>query len=190
MTQYTVLLVRSQNLAWDSVRRALEALSDVEIVGDVETAPEAVTLAHELAPDVIFISSDFVGLRSPEEEAVYWANDVLGTLTTTEMASELGLPALIIGLKRLSLLSRIVVFIDDQLERIPRDEFLTLYYLPVKGVLQWKDAQDVNRFRKLLLLVTAHLHPGMASSTLPATEEIIAEDGYGRRLNWLADDER
>jgi DNA-binding NarL/FixJ family response regulator len=53
MPTYTVLLVRSENLAWEGLRHALETMKDVRVVGDVHDADQALELVAQVQPDLV-----------------------------------------------------------------------------------------------------------------------------------------
>ncbi|HEY0991737.1 MAG TPA: response regulator, partial [Kofleriaceae bacterium] len=50
-----VLIVDDERLARNELRRMLEALADVEIVGEARNAAEAVELIARLAPDLVML---------------------------------------------------------------------------------------------------------------------------------------
>ena len=61
-----VLLVEDHALVRAAVRHALSAAPDIEVVGDVATAEEALAVVTDLRPDVILIDIDLPGMRGTE----------------------------------------------------------------------------------------------------------------------------
>ncbi len=64
-TPIRVLIADDQALVRSGFRLIVETRPDLEVVGEAETGTEAVTLAHELAPDVILMD-----VRMPELDGI------------------------------------------------------------------------------------------------------------------------
>jgi len=97
----TVLLVRSPGFGWDGLRRSLQNLPELEIVGDTRVAAEALALATQLHPSLILTGSRVDGQpvlpllriireRSPDSRLVV----IVGRETELEPAALLALRGL------------------------------------------------------------------------------------------------
>jgi DNA-binding NarL/FixJ family response regulator len=65
-TPLRILLVEDHGLVRAAVRQALDLAEDLEIVGDVATAEEALRAVPDLRPDVVLIDIDLPGMRGTE----------------------------------------------------------------------------------------------------------------------------
>jgi DNA-binding NarL/FixJ family response regulator len=61
-----VVLVEDHALVRAAVRHALSSATDIEVVGDVASAEEALELVPRLRPDVVIIDIDLPGMRGTE----------------------------------------------------------------------------------------------------------------------------
>lgn len=59
MVQHSVVLLRSEYIAWDGLRTALDGMSDVHVTGDIRDQNNAMQLVSELQPSLIVISASF-----------------------------------------------------------------------------------------------------------------------------------
>lgn len=66
MKPIRVLLVEDHALVRSAVRQALAAEPDIEVVGDVATAEDALAVVSDLSPDVALIDIDLPGMRGTE----------------------------------------------------------------------------------------------------------------------------
>ncbi len=123
MERHSMLLIRSENLAWGGLRQELEEMRDIRIVGDVRDAATGLRLAAELAPQVIVTGAAVRGSLPP-----------LG---------------LLMALRQQSPRSRIVLMADEPGEISPR-ELLTIQGLGVDCHLAWNEV-DPGRFHRCVL---------------------------------------
>lgn len=61
-----VALVEDHELVRAAVRHALDAASDIEVVGDAATAEEAVAMVAAERPDIVLVDIDLPGMRGTE----------------------------------------------------------------------------------------------------------------------------
>src|SRR5579872_3817779 len=60
---YRVLLVEDHKIMRDGIRALLDRSSEFNVVGDVETGPEAVQLCAETRPDIVLMDIGLPGLN-------------------------------------------------------------------------------------------------------------------------------
>jgi DNA-binding NarL/FixJ family response regulator len=64
MQRRTVLLITSPEMGWAELHAALRTLEDVQVVGEVTTAHQAIELASRLRPDVILSAARVDGVSA------------------------------------------------------------------------------------------------------------------------------
>lgn len=125
MAQHSVLLVRSAPVAWSTLRQHLDATPDIDVVGDVTEAEEALERVMDLGPDFVVVGVAVVGSASPL--------------------------ALIAALRERSPHSRFVLIID-RLDQVAATELLAMQDLGLEGQLLWSEVRP-DHFHRCLLLV-------------------------------------
>jgi two-component system response regulator NreC len=83
----TLLLVEDHPVVRTGLRMLVESASDIDIVGEADTATKAIELAHRLKPDVVLMDislPDGSGIKTTEEIKVRYPEMVVVALTIHE----------------------------------------------------------------------------------------------------------
>jgi len=125
MANHTLLIIRSEKLAWEGVARTLGEMADLKVVGVADDAAAAARLAGELKPNVIVVAT-----RVPSEP-------LLSLLQHLRDGSP----------------DSLVVVIAESAGELDAALFLGLQQLGVAAILLWSELTP-DRFHRCILTVT------------------------------------
>lgn len=125
MTQHDVLLIRSDNPGWSSLRQALERVNSIRVIGDTSDAAHALALAARIQPELVVAAAEVEGSLSPA--------------------------ALFTDLRQRCRRCRIVMIVD-RLEQVSTCDLLALQDLGLDGQLVWGEL-STERFHRCALTI-------------------------------------